>query len=137
MKAVVMAGGEGSRLRPVTANRPKPLVPVGNRPIIGLGGTGSYILDFVAKTRPGEVHLFDGDCFLQHNAFRVPGAPSREDLERRENKAVYYATKYGAMRRYIIPHPYHVDAVVNGHRRWRYTALRCHQNRLALSLLRI
>src|SRR5580658_8402585 len=34
MKAVVMAGGEGSRLRPVTANRPKPLVPVCNEPIM-------------------------------------------------------------------------------------------------------
>jgi mannose-1-phosphate guanylyltransferase/phosphomannomutase len=34
MKAVVMAGGEGSRLRPITANRPKPLVPVGNVPIM-------------------------------------------------------------------------------------------------------
>ena len=34
MKAVVMAGGEGSRLRPITANRPKPLVPVCNRPIM-------------------------------------------------------------------------------------------------------
>lgn len=34
MKAVVMAGGEGSRLRPITANRPKPLVPVANRPIM-------------------------------------------------------------------------------------------------------
>lgn len=34
MKAVVMAGGEGSRLRPITANRPKPLVPVGNKPIM-------------------------------------------------------------------------------------------------------
>ncbi len=29
-----MAGGEGSRLRPMTVNRPKPLVPVGNRPIM-------------------------------------------------------------------------------------------------------
>lgn len=29
-----MAGGEGSRLRPITANRPKPLVPVGNQPIM-------------------------------------------------------------------------------------------------------
>lgn len=29
-----MAGGEGSRLRPITANRPKPLVPVANRPIM-------------------------------------------------------------------------------------------------------
>lgn len=34
MKAVVMAGGEGSRLRPITANRPKPLVPIGNEPIM-------------------------------------------------------------------------------------------------------
>ena len=34
MKAVVMAGGEGSRLRPITANRPKPLAPVANRPIM-------------------------------------------------------------------------------------------------------
>lgn len=29
-----MAGGEGSRLRPLTCNRPKPMVPVGNRPIM-------------------------------------------------------------------------------------------------------
>jgi mannose-1-phosphate guanylyltransferase/phosphomannomutase len=34
MKAVVMAGGEGSRLRPLTSNQPKPLVPVGNVPIM-------------------------------------------------------------------------------------------------------
>src|SRR5437588_6570743 len=34
MKAVVMAGGEGSRLRPMTANLPKPLLPVCNRPVM-------------------------------------------------------------------------------------------------------
>lgn len=34
MQAVVMAGGEGSRLRPLTSTRPKPLVPVVNRPIL-------------------------------------------------------------------------------------------------------
>ena len=36
MKAVVMAGGEGSRLRPLTIHRPKPLVPVGNCPLMEL-----------------------------------------------------------------------------------------------------
>ncbi|MGI5169790.1 sugar phosphate nucleotidyltransferase [Spirillospora sp. CA-253888] len=34
MKAVVMAGGEGTRLRPMTANQPKPLLPLINRPIM-------------------------------------------------------------------------------------------------------
>lgn len=43
MKAVVMAGGEGSRLRPITANRPKPLAPVANRPIM------AHILDLLKK----------------------------------------------------------------------------------------
>ena len=28
MKAVVMAGGEGTRLRPLTSNQPKPMVPI-------------------------------------------------------------------------------------------------------------
>lgn len=32
--------------------------------IVGLGGTGSYILDQVAKTPVAEIHLFDGDVFL-------------------------------------------------------------------------
>ena len=35
MKAVVMAGGEGSRLRPLTLGRPKPMLPVVNRPVLG------------------------------------------------------------------------------------------------------
>lgn len=34
MKAVVMAGGEGTRLRPLTSHRPKPLAPVLNKPIM-------------------------------------------------------------------------------------------------------
>src|SRR5579864_4493379 len=38
--------------------------------IVGLGGTGAYVLDLVAKTLVGEVHLYDGDNLLQHNAFR-------------------------------------------------------------------
>src|SRR5207302_9867834 len=34
MRAVVMAGGEGSRLRPLTSHRPKPMVPIVNRPVM-------------------------------------------------------------------------------------------------------
>jgi mannose-1-phosphate guanylyltransferase/phosphomannomutase len=35
MKAVVMAGGEGSRLRPLTLTQPKPMLPIVNRPVLG------------------------------------------------------------------------------------------------------
>ncbi len=34
MKVVVMAGGEGSRLRPLTIGRPKPMVPIVNKPVM-------------------------------------------------------------------------------------------------------
>ena len=50
--------------------------------IVGLGGTGSYILDYVSKTRVVEIHLFDGDGYQQHNAFRAPGATTRRNWRR-------------------------------------------------------
>src|SRR6266516_169799 len=34
MKSVIMAGGEGTRLRPLTSNQPKPMLPLGNRPMM-------------------------------------------------------------------------------------------------------
>jgi mannose-1-phosphate guanylyltransferase/phosphomannomutase len=34
VKAVVMAGGEGSRLRPLTIRRPKPMVPIAGKPVM-------------------------------------------------------------------------------------------------------
>jgi hypothetical protein len=72
--------------------------------IIGLGGTGSYTLDLVAKTPVKEIHLFDRDGFQNHNAFRAPGAASLSDLERRLSKVAYYALKYSEMHRGIVAH---------------------------------
>ncbi len=43
MKAVVMAGGEGSRLRPLTIGRPKPMVTVVNKPVM------AHILDLLKR----------------------------------------------------------------------------------------
>jgi len=43
MKAVVMAGGEGSRLRPLTIERPKPMVPVVNKSVM------AHIIDLLKQ----------------------------------------------------------------------------------------
>jgi hypothetical protein len=73
--------------------------------IVGLGGTGSYILDLLAKTPVLEVHLYDDDEFSAHNAFRAPGAASIDELRPRPKKVDYFAMMYGRMRRGIVPHP--------------------------------
>ncbi len=49
MKAVVMAGGEGSRLRPLTSRRPKPLAQVANKPVM------EHILDLLRRHGITEV----------------------------------------------------------------------------------
>lgn len=41
--------------------------------IIGLGGTGSYILDFLAKTHLERIALFDDDTVYVDTIFRMPG----------------------------------------------------------------
>ena len=81
---------------------------IGSVAIVGLGGTGSYILDLVAKTPVKEIHLFDSDKFGQHNAFRAPGAPSIETLRGVPLKASYFSDIYSAMHRNIVIHE-HVD----------------------------
>lgn len=78
--------------------------------IVGLGGTGSYLLDLVAKTPVKEVHLFDGDRYLQHNAFRSPGAPSVNELRGAPYKVDFFAARYSNMRKGIVPHACYIDA---------------------------
>lgn len=76
--------------------------------IIGLGGTGSYVLDLVAKTPVKEILLFDGDVFLQHNAFRSPGAPLVETLNLQQKKVDYFASIYSNMHKGIKAFPVNV-----------------------------
>lgn len=78
--------------------------------IVGLGGTGSYVLDFLAKTPVSEIHLYDYDLFLQHNAFRAPSAASLEDLQLQQTKVAYHQAKYAKMHRGIHAHPVPVGA---------------------------
>jgi len=52
--AVVLAAGEGTRLRPLTKHRPKPLLPAANRPIL------SYVLDALIDAGVDDLHLVVG-----------------------------------------------------------------------------
>lgn len=78
--------------------------------IIGLGGSGSYLLDLVAKTPVMEIRLFDADEFLQHNAFRAPGAPSIDELRKIPLKVNYFRDIYSKMHRGIVAHETFLDA---------------------------
>ena len=77
--------------------------------IVGLGGTGSYVLDLIAKTPVKEICIFDGDKFSQHNAFRSPGAPSVEELKVEPKKVAYFKDRYSKMHRNIIASDCYID----------------------------
>ncbi|RTR58805.1 ThiF family adenylyltransferase [Pseudomonas aeruginosa] len=78
--------------------------------VVGLGGTGAYILDQVVKTPVAEIHLFDGDVLQQHNAFRYPGAVPFAVLERNMKKVDYLHEIYSHLHRHIVPHPCMITA---------------------------
>jgi hypothetical protein len=60
--------------------------------IIGLGGSGAYVLDFMVKTPVKEIRGFDGDFYHVHNAFRSPGRLDERDLG--QHKADVYQQRY-------------------------------------------
>jgi hypothetical protein len=77
--------------------------------IVGVGGTGSYILDFIGKSPVAEIHLYDDDRFLQHNAFRTPGAASLEELKERPTKVAYLRDRSSKLHRKIYAHVEAID----------------------------
>lgn len=87
--------------------------------IVGLGGTGSYILDFVSKTPVRQISLFDGDHVLNHNAFRMPGTMKLQELKERPTKVSYFFERYDHLRNGIVKHEVFIDeanvTLLNGH----------------------
>jgi hypothetical protein len=73
--------------------------------IVGVGGTGSYILDHVAKTWVDRIILIDGDHFENHNAYRAPGAAAQEVVQAKPNKAEYFTGEYSRMHEGITAFP--------------------------------
>ena len=82
--------------------------------IIGLGGTGAYVLDLISKTPVAEIHLLDSDDLDWHNFMRAPGAPTAEEIESHREKPLckvdYYHSKYASLRNGIHPHAVRLDS---------------------------
>lgn len=60
--------------------------------LIGLGGTGGYLLDYLVKTPVREIRAFDLDDFHVHNAFRSPGRLTEDELGK--TKSSVYQSRY-------------------------------------------
>lgn len=69
--------------------------------IIGVGGTGSYLLDFLVKTPVKEIRAFDFDDFHVHNAFRSPGR-LLPDVEFGRPKVDIYRSRYDGFRAGLV-----------------------------------
>lgn len=75
--------------------------------IIGLGGTGSFILDFMSRSRVREIRGFDGDSFHLHNAFRTPGKATPGEFGK--PKATVLKGRYQNFRHGINLHNRYID----------------------------
>ncbi len=76
--------------------------------IIGLGGTGAYVLDFLVKTPVREIRAFDPDVFHVHTAFRSPGRV--DDTEFGKPKAQIYRYRYDNFRKGLTVERQFIDA---------------------------
>jgi mannose-1-phosphate guanylyltransferase len=91
MQALILAGGEGTRLRPLTSTTPKPVLPLANRPFI------SYMIDWLASHGVDEVVLSCG--FLASEVRSVlgdgePGGPRLHYVEEEEPLDTAGAVKF-------------------------------------------
>lgn len=71
--------------------------------IIGVGGSGGYVLDLLSKSPVGSIVIFDDDDHKVHNSFRAPGPTMREDLGRK--KADLLKSRYEHSHKHVSFHP--------------------------------
>lgn len=76
--------------------------------VIGLGGTGSYLLDYLIKTPVREIRAFDGDAYHVHNAFRSPGKLDEQELGL--SKAEVYDSRYQNFREGLVVRKAYIDS---------------------------
>jgi NDP-sugar pyrophosphorylase family protein len=82
MKGLILAGGKGTRLRPLTLNTPKPIVPVANAPfllyqidLMRSGGIEEVILSLSYQPRKIEDLLKDGTDYGIRIRYAVESTP--------------------------------------------------------------
>ena len=77
MLGIIMAGGQGTRLMPLTANRPKPMVPVLGRPVI------DYVKDAMAASGLSEIIVttgYQGEQLIEHvSTWEISSRVNQED----------------------------------------------------------
>ncbi|MGZ8783341.1 MAG: nucleotidyltransferase family protein, partial [Gaiellaceae bacterium] len=83
MKAVVMAGGEGTRLRPLTSNQPKPMVPIVGKPcmehileLLRTHGMDDVIVTVAFLPQAIRSYFSDGETLGMHIEYSVEDAPA-------------------------------------------------------------
>ncbi|MGI8460430.1 MAG: sugar phosphate nucleotidyltransferase [Solirubrobacterales bacterium] len=91
MQALVLVGGEGTRLRPLTRTAPKPIIPLVDRPFI------RYMVDWLARHGVDEVVLSIG--FLAHGireglGDEIPGGPRLRYVEEPDRRGTAGAIKF-------------------------------------------
>lgn len=64
--------------------------------VIGAGGTGSYVVDLLARSAVSTIKVFDFDNFEVANSFRMPGRVADSDYGK--NKAILVAERYSDWR---------------------------------------
>ena len=66
--------------------------------VVGVGGSGSYLVDVLVKTDIKELHIYDDDMLKQHNAFRIAGAARIEELRGNTPKVKWHQDRYAPVR---------------------------------------